>query len=354
MNAEAAAVDWPAAAQPGTVAPGELPARGARRDTFWTGPELFSATFPPLRWAVDGLLPEGLSLLVGAPKVGKSWAALDIALAVATGGTALGALPCTAGDVLYLALEDSPRRVQDRCRLLLGDHVPGPPRFSVATEWQRGQGAVDWTREWLLRHPEARLVIVDTLARVKPPSGGRGSAYDDDTAALVPWQALASHHRVAVVFLHHDRKASVTDFVDAVSGTHGLAGVADSTLVLQRDRMETYGRLLLTGRDVEEHELSLRRVGPAWQVFEGPVPDSSLGDLSARIVRAVVDAGPDGIRPADVASALDEPESNVRRYLARLVDGERLRKLGRGLYVAPVSSVPSVPTADADAGGDLW
>ncbi len=241
--------------------------------------------------------------------------------------------------------------MRDRCRLLLGEQVPGPAAFTVATAWQRGQGAVDSTREWLSKHHDARLVIVDTLARVKPPAGGRGSAYDDDTAALAPWQALAAQHRVAIVFLHHDRKASVTDFVDAVSGTHGLAGVADSTLVLQRDRMETYGRLLLTGRDVEERELSLRRVGPAWQVFEGPVPDSVLGDLSSRILRAVTEAGPAGTRPGDVAAQIDEPESNVRRYLSRLVETGRLHKLGRGLYTGPVSSVPTVPTAAINRGG---
>ncbi len=98
----------------------------------WSGPELLAEEFPPLRWIVPDLIPAGLSLLVGAPKVGKSWAALDVALAVAAGGKALGGIAVEAGGVLYLALEDGPRRVADRMRLLLGSDGPSA-RFHAFT-----------------------------------------------------------------------------------------------------------------------------------------------------------------------------------------------------------------------------
>jgi hypothetical protein len=320
------------------------------RPRIINGCELEAAVYPPLRWAVPGLVPEGLSLLVGPPKAGKSWAALDVALAVAAGGRALGALPCEEGDALYLALEDSERRLQDRVRLLLGDGTPFPVGLHLATGWPRGLDAVREVGLWAAEHPGARLVVVDTLARVRAPAGLRaGSAYEEDTAALVPWQKLAVHYGLAVVLVHHDRKATVTDFVDAVSGTHGLAGVADSTLVLDRARMENYGRLLLTGRDVQEREVSLQRTGPSWQVYEGPIPDDALGDLSARILRAVA-AQPEGAKAADVATAVEGDPETVRRYLARLAESGRLQKKGRGLYTAPVPSVPSVPSQEES----LW
>ena len=127
-------------------------------------------------------------------------------------------------------------------------------------------------------------MVVDVLAKVRARRSGQGDRYADDYADLSPWQQLATHYRVTVLLLHHDRKAEAADFVDAVSGTHGVAGSADSVLRLTRARMESYGVLSLTGRDVPEHEVSLRRVGPVWQHHDGPLPDPNLGDRSAAIV----------------------------------------------------------------------
>ena len=308
----------------------------------WTGPELQDTDFPPLRWIVPNVLPAGLSLLVGAPKVGKSWAALDIALAVAAGGKALGALDVEIGDVLLLALEDGPARLADRQDLLLGNNAASE-RFHAFTEWPRGVDAARAAWQWCTDHPDVRLVVVDTLARVRPPRAKGGNGYDEDTTAMIPWQKLAEHFKVAVVMVHHDRKAGDSgDFVDAVSGTHGLAGVADCTLVLDRARMEDYGRLRLTGRDVPEREIVLRRVGPTWMVHDGPMPDPDLGDASAKIVTWVCEQ-PDAVRPVEVALALSLPADNVKRTMARLAESGRLVKRGRGLYRSPVPCVPSVP-----------
>jgi len=232
-------------------------------------------------------------------------------------------------------------------RLLLGAD-PASPRFFAFTDWPRGTDAARAAWQWCQAHPDARLVVVDTLARVRPPRTKGGNGYDEDTNALVPWQKLAEHFAVAVVLVHHDRKASDGgDFIDAVSGTHGLAGVADTTLLLDRTRMENYGSLKLTGRDVQERELVLHRVGPTWMVHDGPMPDPDLGDASAKIVAFVVDQ-PAAIGPAAVALALGLPADNVKRTLARLADSGRLVKKGRGLYTSCVPSVPCVPFRGED------
>ena len=357
---------WPTVTAPGSVeghafvapvvdVPLPLPTEPADIDAgpmygryrCWTGPELAETEFPPLEWIVPDLVPAGLSLLVGAPKVGKSWAALDIALAVASGGLALGGVQVTAGDVLFLALEDGPRRLADRQDLLLGSGAPSA-HFYAFTDWPKGMDAARAAWQWCADHPGVRLLVVDTLARVRPARSKGGNGYDEDTAALVPWQKLAEHFGIAVVIVHHDRKAGDGgDFVDAVSGTHGLAGVADTTLVLDRARMEDFGRLRLTGRDVMERELVLKRVGPTWVVYDGPMPDPDLGSSSAAIV-AWLSAHGAPARPAEVALGTGEDPDKCRRYLARLVESGRIAKTGRGLSTVTVPSVPSVPTMDRD------
>lgn len=309
----------------------------------WTGTELQQTEFPPLRWIVPDLIPAGLSLLVGPPKVGKSWAALDIALAVAAGGRALGGLDVQAGAVLYLALEDGPARLKSRQGILLG-HQPASEHFNAFTGWPRGINAARAAWEWCTDHPDTRLIVVDTLARIRPARRHGGNAYDEDTAALAPWQQLAEHFKVAVVLVHHDRKAGDSgDFVDSVSGTHGLAGVADTTLVLSRARMEDYGQLKLTGRDVLERELTLRRVGPAWMVHSGPMPDPDLGALASKII-AFVTEQTEAVSPAKVALGIGAEHDTVKRTMARLAESGRLVKQGRGAYTASVPSVPSVPS----------
>src|SRR5262245_7794859 len=97
----------------------------ATRKTYWTAADLLPTDFPPIKWAVENVIVEGLNLFAGPPKVGKSWAALGVAVAVASGGIAFSSIPVDEGDVLYLALEDTPRRLSDRlCKVLGG---AGPP-----------------------------------------------------------------------------------------------------------------------------------------------------------------------------------------------------------------------------------
>jgi hypothetical protein len=135
------------------------------------------STFRPVTWTVRGLLPEGLTLLAGKPKMGKSWLALELAVAVATGGVALGQIPIVPGEVFYLALEDNERRLHRRLAQVVGE-VPALRSLSLATDWARlDQGGEEHIADWLRQHPAARLVIVDTLAKVRPPALQRGPLY---------------------------------------------------------------------------------------------------------------------------------------------------------------------------------
>lgn len=307
-----------------------------------SGWELEGLELPALRFAVPGLVPaEGLTLLVGAPKRGKSWLILDVALAVAAGGKALGAVNVEPATTLYLALEDSDRRMKARARHLLGPGQPIPADFHYLTRMAHPARLLDTLRAFVVAHPDTALIIIDTLARVRPRTPAGMSMYDHDYLVASALKDLADTHGVALVVVHHDRKAKSEDYVDDASGSHGLTGAADTIIVLDRPRGDADGVLKVTGRDVEEREYAMRMVGGAWQMLDGPPPDLSLGERSARVL-AHVNAHQDGQRAEDVATALDLDQDTVRRYLSRLAEAGRLHRADRGLYT-PVPSVPSVP-----------
>jgi hypothetical protein len=332
------------------------------RDGAW----LDAQDFPPLSYAVPGLLPEGFTLLVGPPKIGKSWWVLDVALAVADGGVALGALRTGgARDVLLLGLEDGDRRLQDRCRRLLG-MMPIPKRFAYMTRIEPGR-VVETVQAWLDQASDPALVIVDTLGRVMPPAMPGESAYQRDYRVGARLKRVADDRAgLSLLVNHHDRKATADDFVDAVSATHGLAGAADTIAVLARPRQETEGSLKVVGRDVPEGEYALSLSdGCAWRLHGGNLPAAAeraatvaatagLGDRTVDIF-AFVASHPDGVKAGEVEDACGK---DARRYLARLVASGRLVRPARGLYAlpapthTPVSTVPMSQTEAPDT--PLW
>jgi hypothetical protein len=325
--------------------------------TYWTAADLMAADLPPIVYAVDGIVPEGATLLVGSPKVGKSWAALGLALAVASGGRALGTVPVDPGDVLYLALEDGPRRLRDRLRSLL-DGDPPPSRLAFLTDAPRvSDGLVDLLDRWADQAPTPRLVVVDVLAKVKPAGDGRVNAYDADYAALAPLQQWATRHGVAVLIVHHTRKAKDDDYLATVSGTHGLAGAADAVLVLTRSRTAADAVLAVTGRDLIEQEYALTfdpDLG-TWRIA-GAAAEAALSASRRAILDAVRDAG--ALRPKQIADAADLDYEVVRKLVVRMADAGQLDTDGDGTYLPPVPSVPSIPCqgtegteGTADTGG---
>lgn len=220
--------------------------------------ELMSLVLPPPRYAVPGLVAEGLNILAGRPKAGKSWWALQAGLAIASGGVAFNAIPVVEGDVLYLALEDTWRRLQSRIGILMGTRL-APEKLALAVRSERfDEGGLVATDAWLTEHPDARLVIVDTFQRVRPLRGTKGTdTYGEDYAHSNMLKELADKHRVAIVAIHHTRKATGDDPLESISGTNGLAGAADAVLVLKHERGDTEGKLFITGRDVSEREIDI-------------------------------------------------------------------------------------------------
>ncbi|MCZ4096005.1 AAA family ATPase [Streptomyces sp. H39-C1] len=311
----------------------ELPPKRERPRTAWTADQLMAANFPEPKWAVPGILAEGVSLLAGPPKVGKSWLSLGLGLSVAAGGTALNSLPVQGGPVLYLALEDTPRRLQTRmAKLLQGE--PAPAGLTLVTECPPfPQGGVEAIAGWLDRNPTARMVVIDVFAKMRGASPQGASAYDADYVAVGYAKRLADHYGVALVLVHHVRKMASEDFLAEVSGTNGIAGAADATLVLKRARGQADGILHVTGRDVDEAEYALQFQSDsgAWHMLDGPVTDHTVGDTRAAILR-FVRANP-GAKPKDVAAGLPGVDvETVRRTCSRMAADGQVTKDGSGRY----------------------
>lgn len=323
--------------------------------TIRSGKWLDAQEFPPLQWMVPGLIPEGMGLLVGAPKLGKSWLALSICLQVAAGGVVLEACIVEPRPVLYLAMEDGNRRLQDRARKLLGG-APLPQQFEFAIYIEHT--ANDVIGAWLEQHPHG-LVVCDTLQKVRPKRKNDKDVYGEDYDAVGDLKQLVDvHPGSGLLAVHHTNKARGGDFMDATSGSNGINGAADYTALLTRARNQGDGLLQLTGRDVIEAEYALKFNEGRWMAVGhdlGIAADAAkadrdrgqLGDESMKILDYVRTERPEGATRKQVAEALGIEPSKAGTYLKRLFDSGKLSKAGRGLYI-PVTSVTSVTTGISD------
>ena len=215
---------------------------------------LLGIPYEPLSFLVEDLLPQGLHLLAGAPKIGKSWLALWLCLRVAQGEPLwnFATKPC---EVLYLCLEDSFQRIQNRL-LDLTEDAPSTLHFAVMSQ-QLHDGLLEQMEQFLREHPATGLVVIDTLQRIRA-AGNEPNPYASDYRDIGVLKALADRHRIAVLLIHHLRKMNDEDPMNMISGTTGLSGATDSNFVLRRSkRRENTATLYCTGRDISYRELSL-------------------------------------------------------------------------------------------------
>ena len=215
---------------------------------------LQSIPYEPLSFVVEDLLPQGLHLLAGAPKIGKSWLALWLCLCTAQGKPLwnFATKPC---EVLYLCLEDSFQRIQSRLFDLTED-APPSLHFAVMAE-QLHSGLVEQIEQFLKEHPVTGLVVIDTLQRIRT-AGNEVNPYASDYRDMGVLKTLGDRHRFAILLIHHLRKLNDDDPMNMISGTTGLSGATDSNFVLRKNkRGENTATLYCTGRDIAYRELSL-------------------------------------------------------------------------------------------------
>lgn len=326
-------------------------------DTF-TADWLDEQVFPELEWAVDGIIPEGLTFLVGPPKAGKSWLILNLALSVAKNEPALGCIEPstkTPRPVFYLALEDGQRRLQRRLRTVApNQRMPPNLTFKIRCKPNQLQDTIStYLYQNYIQGEPAPLVILDTLGKVMPSGSSTESSYERDYRISSSLKQMADDYPgTAFVVIHHDRKAESDDFVDDVSGTHGLTGGADTIVILKRPRHSNEATLLITGRDVEEKPYSIITNDPGvWVLNADTVEESTikahtqqiqnnLGDNSKEMIDWIAHHG-------QITNSEFEQKfgPNTRRYLSRFAKAEKIIQVRRGVYEPIIPSRIDSPGA---------
>lgn len=226
-----------------------------------TAAGLSNMTLPPIRYIIPGILPMGLGLLVAKPKVGKSWMVLDLVLSVAAGASFLG-YQVNQSDTLYLALEDGKSRLRSRQRKIMGEGATYPQNAYFATKAPRiDEGLIDWLGQVLDEKPNIKLVVIDTLAKVKSikPIRANENIYLSEYEFQGRIKEFADKREICVLVVHHTSKGNKSDSFDKVNGSTALMGAADFTFVLDDvDRERREATLNITGRDIECQELAIR------------------------------------------------------------------------------------------------
>lgn len=207
---------------------------------------------PATKFVIKELLPQGLAIIGGAPKVGKSWLMLDWCVRIAKGET-IWNFPTTKGTTLYVSLEDTASRLQER---LLSVTDEAPNVFFTTFSFKIGEGLEEQIKSFVADHPGTALIVIDTFQMIR--NTGSEVSYANDYNEIEILKKLAEELKITILLVHHLRKQGDSDPFNMLSGTNGLAGGVDTLFVLDKSkRCSTNATLYCSGRDIEDREIEL-------------------------------------------------------------------------------------------------
>jgi RecA-family ATPase len=219
--------------------------------------ELYDTVYERRPALIDGLLYPGTYLFVGAPKLGKSFFMAQLAYHVST-GLPLWGYPVRKGTALYLALEDGYGRLQQRLFQMFGTESAENLNFAISAK-QLGNGLDEQLERFVREHPDTKLIIIDTLQKVREVGGDRFS-YANDYDIITRLKHFTDNHGICLLLVHHTRKQQSDDKFDMISGTNGLLGAADGAWFLQKEKRTSNSATLdISGRDQQDQRLHLTR-----------------------------------------------------------------------------------------------
>ena len=301
-----------------------------------TAYDLSKKEIPDVKWFVNDLLPEGLTILAGDAKIGKSFLAWNFALAVASEGMALSKINVESShNVVYLALEDPEKLLQERLHLMCPDGVPN--NVHIVDNFLALKFDSDGLKVLgdYLDETESELLIVDTWGHVKPnPQLGNGTSYDNDYTALRPVQRFAHERNIAVILVTHTTKGkNVENQFNDIQGSMGMQAGCDTMMILARDQGSHV--LRMKGRRIMETEYAMTLNDGIW-VLEGDAEEFNKSDARKEILHCLREAGADGLKPKQIAELIGKPDSAVRKMLRDMLNaGEILQPKKQGAYYHP-------------------
>ena len=308
-------------------------------DTF-SAEELASEALPPINYIVKPILSQGVFLLVGRPKGGKSWLAMEVIAAVAEGTPLWNRFEVEQGDVLYLALEDGKQRLQKRQRFW--ENLKSARYCLMARRLE--EGFLEDVELWAKTVPNPRLVVVDILARISPEKKRDEALYKFEYRIIAALQSLAQRLGICILLVHHERKLKAENVGDMVSGSNGLLGAADGIWSLSSPDHGRTGRLVIIGRDVEGDDFDLSRSAKPsgrWNYVGVHTDVGRQANVSSRI-HAFVEENP-GSSSKDIQAGVAADGSYIRLKLAELVrDGILTKDDSKPALYSPVEF--TVPT----------
>ena len=296
--------------------------------------ELMAQNFEPPKWVVPDLIPEGLTLLAGPAKIGKSFLCWNLAVAVASGGVALNSIEIEEPrPVVYMALEDPPKLIQNRLKILSPDSVH-ENLFII-----NGFGSEKFDNDGLayieevIKETDAEFLIIDTWKHVCPrPQLDQGStSYDVDYTSMIPVQRFAHDREIAVVLVTHTTKSKDNNEpFNSIQGSMGMQAGCDTMLMLLRDNQNHV--LHTTGRLIEPSEYAMDFTGGIW-TLEGDAAYHSLTKSRQELVDILEDAGARGKTVSELVEETGRAQGNVSKMLKKLVaDGFVIQPEARGRY----------------------
>lgn len=310
---------------------------------IFNGADLIEMDLPEIRWAVPGLLPQGLSILAGGPKLGKSWLIYSICLGMGAGCRVLGHFQTPQAKSLYLALEDGKRRLQDRLKALCRNEPAikaGLANVDFQTAWPRfdDEGGLEKLEEYIKDNvPKGlKLLVIDTLAKVGPKAKSKGlNAYENDSITMSRIKSMADKYGVCVLIVTHLSKLRTSkDPFDSITGSMGQFGTADTAMLLTRKRGAPNAILQTTGRDIEGNSYDLSWSNPGWSCL-GYANEDEL-ELSAErlaILRVFKEAG-GPVSSGTVARTINKTPSSTTKLIKKLVEEGFIFPCGYGFYSA--------------------
>ena len=297
-------------------------------------PTLMKTELPPMIWAVSGILPEGFICMAGRPKAMKSWTALKLCYAVQNGTDFLGH-QTNKGDAIYFGLEDSKRRIQDRVRKLGLTKVNQPQIVLGGDVPHLSFGFEECLYNWIKSKDNPRLVVIDTLARIKPRQSKSGTAYDQDNLLMNGIQKLAIQNNLTVLFITHLSKSAQEYSFDKIQGSVGVQGMTDAMWMLDRgDGANSKASLKGRGRDILDFEYALNWSNDTMSYsFEGNLEIMTQNENRREIIVAMEELQKElkEARPSDVAkyygvTSNSKDGRRIAKTMQRMADQFELSK----------------------------